>query len=234
MKFLLTNDDGVQSPGLATLQRSLSELGETVVVAPHEHLSGCSHRVSTHRPLQLTEVGDGWHALDGTPADCTRLGLFHVAPDVDWVISGINEGANLGVDVHMSGTVAAVREAVLLGKPGIAFSQFQRNDGPINWSLSETMVGRMVERLRKRPLKPGTFWNVNFPDVEDVRDVPEIIECPLEPSHLPLHYEIIDGRFHYCGLYHNRPRTPGSDVDICFSGHISVTQVPAMSLDSVS
>ena len=108
MKFLLTNDDGIDAPGLDVLRRAAESLGECVTVAPHEHLSGCSHRVNTHRPLWAEEVGPGRYSLDGSPADCARIGLLHLATDADWVLSGVNDGGNLGVDVHMSGTVAAV------------------------------------------------------------------------------------------------------------------------------
>ena len=92
MKFLLTNDDGIKAPGLAMLAQALSGLGKVVVVAPTDPLSGCSHQVITQRPLQVTEIAAGWHAVDGTPADCIRLGLLHLAPDVDWVMAGINDG----------------------------------------------------------------------------------------------------------------------------------------------
>ncbi len=83
MIFLVTNDDGIEAPGLAMLAQALSGLGQVVVVAPIDPLSGCSHQVSTQRPLQVTEIAAGWHAVDGTPADCIRLGLLHLAPDAD-------------------------------------------------------------------------------------------------------------------------------------------------------
>ncbi|MBC7817459.1 MAG: 5'/3'-nucleotidase SurE, partial [Planctomycetaceae bacterium] len=122
MKFLLTNDDGIDAPGLRLLAEIAREFGEVIVVAPDGVRSGCGHQVTNDRPLALTNVRPGEFACDGTPADCARLGLKHIAADVDWVLSGVNDGGNLGIDVYMSGTVAAVREAVLLGKPGIALS----------------------------------------------------------------------------------------------------------------
>ena len=225
MKFLLTNDDGIKAPGLAMLAQALSGLGKVVVVAPTDPLSGCSHQVSTDRPLQVTEIAAGWHAVDGTPADCIRLGLLHLAPDADWVMAGINDGGNLGVDVYMSGTVAAVREAALFGKPGIAFSQYRRTREPAAWSATVPMVKRVVERLREPPLEPGAFWNVNFPDPETRDETPEIVICPLDFSHLPVRYEIQSGRFHYRGIYQERANKQGADVNVCFSGRIAVTQV---------
>jgi len=225
MKFLVTNDDGIEAPGLAMLEQALSELGKVVVVAPHIPLSGCSHQVSTHRSLQVTEIAAGWHAVDGMPADCIRLGLLHLAPDADWVMAGINDGGNLGVDVYMSGTVAAAREAALFGKPAVAFSQYRRKRESLDWSAVIPMVLRVVEQLRQRPLKSGAFWNVNLPDLDKKDVLPEIVICPLDSSHLPVRYEIQKGRFHYHGIYQERARKQGADVDVCFSGRIALTQV---------
>ncbi len=225
MRFLLSNDDGIAAPGLAMLDQAMSGLGEVVVVAPVDPLSGCSHQVSTDHPLQVTQVAAGQHAVDGTPADCIRLGLLHLAPDADWVMAGINDGGNLGVDVYMSGTVAAAREAALFGKPAIAFSQYRREGRPVDWLTVVPMVKRVVEELRQRPLECGAFWNVNLPDLDNEDESPEIVICPLDSSHLPFRYEIQGGRFHYRGIYHQRARKEGTDVDVCFSGHIAVTQV---------
>ena len=225
MKFLVTNDDGIEAPGLAMLEQALSGLGKVVVVAPHNPLSGCSHQVSTNRPLQVTEIAAGWHAVDGMPADCIRLGLLHLAPDADWVMAGVNDGANLGVDVYMSGTVAAAREAALFGKPGIAYSQYRRTREPVAWSATVPMVKRVVERLQELPLEPGAFWNVNFPDPHTRDETPDIVFCPLDSSHLPVRYEIQNGRFYYRGVYQERPHKQGADVDVCFSGQIAVTQI---------
>src|SRR5262249_2772233 len=122
MKLLLTNDDGIDAPGLRALFDAAVLLGEPVVVAPVEAHSGCSHRVTPHAPLRVSLRPPGRSAIDGTPADCVRVALHDVAPDAVWVLAGINQGGNLGADVHHSGTVAAVREAVLHGYRGIALS----------------------------------------------------------------------------------------------------------------
>src|SRR5438552_11865483 len=107
MKFLLTNDDGIAAAGLDALSRAVATLGETIWVAPHAHLSGCSHRVTTEQPLRAKQTAPGRWAIEGTPADCVRVGLAHLASQADWVLSGVNHGGNLGADVHISGTVAA-------------------------------------------------------------------------------------------------------------------------------
>lgn len=225
MKFLLTNDDGIDAPGLAALAEALVGLGQRVIVAPHQHLSGCSHQATTHRPLELTELAADRHMLDGTPVDCTRVALAHLAPDIDWVISGINAGGNLGADVYLSGTVAAVREAALLGKPGIALSQYVHRRWPIDWAPSVRLAMAALQELLARPHEPGAFWNVNLPEV-DVADEPvALVDCPLDPNPLPVAFHHEEGRLHYRGKYQDRARTPGGDVDVCFSGRIAITRL---------
>ena len=225
MQFLITNDDGIDAPGIAALAGVVSHIGTAVVLAPHEHLSGCGHRVNTHCPLTVAEAGPGRYSVDGTPADCTRLGLLHVAPETDWVLSGINEGGNLGCDIYISGTVAAIREAALWGKPGIALSQYRSSREPCDWAMSAAMVRHVLGVLLTRPLQPGAFWNVNLPDLRGGAAIPEIAYCPLELSPLAVRYELRDNQYHFVARYQDRGRTPGSDVDHCFAGRIAVTQV---------
>src|SRR5215831_18514476 len=109
MRLLLTNDDGIDAPGLQALRTAAILLGDPVIVAPVEGLSGCSHRITTHRPMRVEERGLGRFAVEGTTADCVRVGLNGITPDAAWVLSGINAGVNLCADVWHSGTVAAVR-----------------------------------------------------------------------------------------------------------------------------
>src|SRR5262245_38460098 len=110
MKLLLTNDDGIDAPGIQALVQAAQALGEPVVVAPMQAHSGCSHRVTTEEPIRVQQRSPSSYAVEGTPADCVRLALHSIAPETTWVLSGINAGGNLGADVHISGTVAAVRE----------------------------------------------------------------------------------------------------------------------------
>src|SRR5437764_14701467 len=125
MKLLLTNDDGIDAPGLAALLAAARPLGEPVLVAPLAAHSGCSHRVTTDGPIRVEHRPAGF-AVEGTPADCVRVALHDIVRDAAWVLSGINAGGNLGADVYISGTVAAVREAVLHGYPGVAVSQYRK------------------------------------------------------------------------------------------------------------
>ncbi len=223
--FLLTNDDGVDHPGLAALEQAMSRHGTLSVVAPHEAHSGCSHQVTVHRPLQLNEAGPNRHALDGTPADCTRVGLTHVVPECEWVIAGINEGGNLGADVYVSGTVAAVREAVLLGRRGIAFSHYRRQKSSIDWQQAARWCEQIARTLLKRSCPLGAFWNVNLPHLDRVDKLPEVVFCPLDPNPLPVLFRTEAGKLIYHARYQDRQRTEGCDIDICFSGRIAATLI---------
>lgn len=224
MNFLLTNDDGIDAPGLAALRDACASRGTSVVVAPDRHLSGCSHQATTARGLLLEKVADDRYALDGSPVDCTRLGLYQVAPATTWILSGINEGGNLGADVFLSGTVAAAREACLLGKPAIAISQYVRRR-PVNWQLAGRLTRHVLELLLDRPPEPGSFWNVNLPHLDDLSCVPECLFCPIDPHPLPLDYELRDGKLHYRARYQDRQRAAGHDVELCFAGNITISQV---------
>ena len=223
VRFLLTNDDGAHAEGLQALRRAVANLGPALTIAPHEHVSGCSHQATTHRPLELTELDQRWFMLDGSPVDCTRVGLCELAPDVEWVISGINEGGNLGVDVYLSGTVAAAREACLMGRQAIASSQYHRR-GPIDWATTEGYAAAVLPVLISRPLPPGRFWNVNLPHT-DGPDMPEHVYSGLDLHALPVRYEKLNGRLQYVGSYHERKRSAGSDVEVCFGGRISITEI---------
>ena len=147
MKFLLTNDDGIDAPGLEALVSAARTLGEPVVVAPAGPQSGVSHAVTWHGGVRIEPRGDERYAIHGTPADCTRLGLLRVVPDAKWVLSGINHGANLGADMYYSGTVAAVREAVLHGWPGIAVSHYRKSGVEFDWARAVKWVTPILTEI---------------------------------------------------------------------------------------
>ena len=122
-RILLANDDGIQAPGLRALAQSLAALGEVWVVAPDRERSATSHSISLNQPLRLRQVGEREFSVDGTPTDCVYLGLHHVLPaPADIVVSGINDGPNLGNDVLYSGTVSAAMEGALFGYSALAVS----------------------------------------------------------------------------------------------------------------
>ncbi len=224
---LLTNDDGIDAPGLAALAVAASSLdGDVVVVAPSECHSGGGHRVTTHRPVAVREVGPRRFAIDGTPADCTRLALASIVPGADIVLSGINAGGNLGVDVHHSGTVAAAREAALHGRRAVAASQYRGRSMAIDWDRAAVWLVRALERIAMEPCGPGEFWNVNFPDLPaDIPwSQPRLIVCPVDPSPFALGFRETPEGWHWSADYHARPRVAGHDIAICFGGDISLSR----------
>ncbi len=225
MKLLLTNDDGIDAPGIAALAEACADFGPHITIAPAEHQSGCSHMATTSRGLVLSEHGENRYAVDGSPVDCTRIGLYRLFPGVQWVLSGINEGGNLGADVFLSGTVAAAREACLLGKPAIAISQYMKRR-PADWKRAARWTRHVLQMLFARPPEPGTFWNVNLPDPDaPADDVPECVFCDIDPHPLPVAYEIRDGKLHYKARYQDRRRDTGRDVEQCFAGRVTISPV---------
>jgi len=142
------------------------------------------------------------------------------------VLSGINDGGNLGADVYYSGTVAAIREAVLHGWPGIAFSQYRRRDLDTDWPRATRWTARVLAELLPRPVESGLFYNVNLPNLAPSDPEPEVVFCPLDPHPLPLSYRHEQDDHHfYDGDYQSRQRKPGADVAVCFGGRISVTAI---------
>jgi 5'-nucleotidase len=225
--ILLTNDDGWNAPGLEALRHAARGLGDCRVIAPEEPQSGCGHRATTHGPIRFTRPAAEHIAVAGTPVDCVRLALHHFAPETAWIFSGINPGGNLGTDIHHSGTVAAVREGVIRGVPGIALSHYIARGRAINWPRTARWARETLISLMARPLPPGMFWNVNFPHPGPDDPDPEVVFCPLDPSPLPLSYYFEDGQAVYNAVYQSRARRPGHDVDVCLSGQIAVTAIPA-------
>lgn len=226
MNLLVTNDDGIEAAGLEALLTAACTLGDPVVVAPATPQSGVSHAVTWHEGVRIEPRGDKRFAIHGTPADCIRLGLLRVVPDAKWVLSGINHGANLGADVHYSGTVAAVREAVLHGWPGVAVSYYRKAGVEFDWSRATRWIVPILRDLVVRPIVPGLFYNVNLPNLPPGAEHPEVVWCPLDPNPLPLNYRHEEeSGLYYAGDYRLRPQTPGADVEVCFGGRIAVTEV---------
>ena len=168
MRILLTNDDGIHAPGLWALFDAFAAHGEVTVVAPDRERSAVGHGITLHSPLRSSEVhvngGRRGIAVNGKPADCVKLALHELMEQPpDLVVSGINPGANVGINLNYSGTVAAAKEAALYGIPSLAAS--------IAGGPSDRMaeVGRFAYRVARelldKPLPMGTFLNLNFPDL---------------------------------------------------------------------
>jgi 5'-nucleotidase len=223
--LVLTNDDGIDAPGLEALRRAAEGLGAVRVVAPSEAWSSMGHAVTGGLPIRVDRREGGRIAVAGSPADCVRLALHHLAPGPSWVLSGINRGGNLGADVHHSGTVAAAREAVLHGVPAIALSHYVRRDRPIDWDRASRFARRALGLLMSRPHLPGTLWNVNLPHPDPEEPDPDLVFCPVDPSPLPLGFSVIGDQATYDGDYHDRARVPGADVEICFGGRVAISRI---------
>lgn len=168
--LLLTNDDGINSPGLHSLYNALSKKWTTYIVAPEWERSASSHSVTLHRPLRVRKVKNMVYSVDGTPSDCVHLavnGLLRKKPEI--VISGINLGENLGDDITYSGTVSAAFEGTLLGIPSIAISIEGRKR--FCFESAVIIAERIVSIVLENGLPQDTFLNVNVPNVSDMREI---------------------------------------------------------------
>ena len=163
----MTNDDGIEAPGIRTLAERLREVGEVTVVAPAREMSAVSHALTIHEPLRFEHVGPRTFRVEGTPADCVNLAvvkLFPKPPDV--VVSGINRGANVGDDIAYSGTVAGAREAAMLGVPSMAVSLASKDPGA-DYSHAAAFAAQLLPVLAtKKEWSRRTFLNVNVPDAK--------------------------------------------------------------------
>ncbi|HAT7072439.1 TPA: 5'/3'-nucleotidase SurE [Legionella pneumophila] len=164
MKILVSNDDGVLAPGIKILVNELSTLGEVKVVAPDRNRSGASNSLTLTQPLRVKQLDNGYYSVDGTPTDCVHLALTgFLEPIADIVVSGINEGANLGDDVLYSGTVAAAMEGRYLGLPAIAISMV--GDNIQHYETAAIIAKQLVIKLSANKLPSQTILNVNVPDL---------------------------------------------------------------------
>ena len=252
-RLVLSNDDGVHADGLATLHKLLAPQANCLIVAPSGPQSGVGHAVTTKRPMALEEISPGRFGLDGTPADCARVALGGRAgfarkilgdgPTESglpgetatsraggarelWLVAGINHGANLGMDVYISGTAAAAREATILGFPAIAISQYVGKHRKPDWEATALRAAQALEVLFMRRPRAGTFWNVNLPHPVDESTEHDIVFCPLDPSPHAFQYENRGGELHWISDFHNRPRLDGHDIATCMGGQIAISELP--------
>jgi 5'-nucleotidase len=165
MIILISNDDGIHSPGLKALYDSLTSLGEIYVIAPDRNRSATSHSVTLYSPLRVKEVLDHWYMVDGTPSDCINLGVNGILKDKkpDLVAVGINEGGNLGDDITYSGTVMAAVEGALLGIPSIAVSLVTRNN--FQFRIAASFSQKLCQYIIRKRLPSNTVLNVNVPNI---------------------------------------------------------------------
>lgn len=237
---MLTNDDGIDAPGIAMLEQVLRAIrpdAELLVVAPDGPRSGIGHALAhTGDHISIEERGPDRLSVGGTPADCARLALARGGPlwpaaeaaqprPVDWLIAGINHGANLGTDTFVSGTAAAAREAALQGTAAIAISQYQAKHRHIDWDATAARARTVLDHLLDRPPSVPAYWNVNLPHPADEAVDTGWATCPVDPSPLPVEFEANARGYLNRADYHGRARQAGADVDVCLGGRIAVSEV---------
>ncbi len=226
MLILVSNDDGYFAPGLAALVDALRPLAELIVVAPETNRSGSSNSLTLDRPLSVRTAANGFLYVNGTPSDCVHValtGLLDRRPDL--VVSGINDGQNMGGDTLYSGTVAAATEAYLFGIPSIAFSQVSK--GWTHLDAAAVLARRFVERFIEQPLPGQTLLNVNIPNLPLSELKPPRVtrlgrRHPSEPvvrSSTPYG----DPVYWIGPVGKAADATPGTDFHACADGAVSVT-----------
>ena len=195
--------------------------------------------------MSVDRVGEDAWSASGTPVDCVRFALANLCPDVDLVFSGINAGANLGTDLLVSGTFAAAREAHVRGVAAIAISHYRRPDIPHSWDHAPIWLADIIRDLISQPTTDRhALWNINLPAISPTQR-PDAVFCPVDRTPIPLAYlpaeseaamaiagptpterpEFKNDRFRVTSDFHNRPRSAGSDVDVCFGGRISISRL---------
>lgn len=160
--ILLTNDDGIDAPGLRALERSMAPLGRVCTAAPMVEQSASSRRITLRRPIRYEPAGDGRFGIDGTPCDCVMMAITLLLPERPaLVVSGINKGPNLGENIYYSGTVAAAAEGAKYGIPSMAVSVDQRVE--VDYGASARVAALLASTVLGGGLAPGTALNVNVP-----------------------------------------------------------------------
>ena len=187
-RILLTNDDGIDAPGLAAMHKALSRVGRVTVAAPATNQSGTGHGLTTGQdPILVTtwtdDGGSVWHSITARPATCVSLALENLLSDTpDIVVSGSNHGENLGLVTYYSGTVGAAREAAFKGIPSIAVSV--QDGSPMDFEAAAEFTAHLVEKYLKEKLPPQTFININYPALpkDQIKGV-RIGSLSLAPPH---------------------------------------------------
>ena len=237
MNIVLTNDDGFDSAGLLAAFEAVSSFGTVHVVAPKDERSACSHTITIRSPITVERISREpfgvVYAVDGTPADCVRLAFASlIDKPIDLLVSGINQGANAGVDTFYSGTIAAAREAAILGVRAIAVSQALRPEVAIDWPAATRVTASLLKQLHDEPLPGPGFWSVNYPAPIPTNPQEHIHRVPIAVHPMPMSFDRTErdnGRvlqFDYGVSYWLRDVTEPSDYSVIRDGGIAGTQIP--------
>jgi len=224
-RILITNDDGIHSDGLVTLERALREVGDVYVVAPASEMSGASHSLTLARPLRIRQIDSRHWTVDGTPTDCVTLALHKILEEDELphvCVSGINHGGNLGDDATYSGTVAGALEATILGVPGLAVSLVARENFDFTEAARFAVLG--AKKILSEGLPEGTLLNMNVPqgDINGVKVTRQGIK-----NARPVITEHIDPRgkpYFWIGEQYFRSNAEdGTDYRAIEDGYVSIT-----------
>lgn len=222
MRILLTNDDGIHAPGLASLEKIARTISDDIwIVAPETDQSGLAHSLTLSEPLRLREINEKHFALRGTPTDCVIMAVRNLMKDnpPDLILSGVNSGPNAGDDVTYSGTVAGAIEGTLLGIRSIAMSQhynFENQGRVVPWEVCETHGPELLKKLVKIDIPPGRLLNINFPNCRPDEVKGTVVTRQGQLSHALQIEERHDGRgFPYYWLKFGKRAIPEQiDTDI--------------------
>lgn len=228
LNILITNDDGIEAPGILALAEALRPLGTVTVAAPRDQKSGASHSVTSDRPISVHESerqGQRWIAIDAMPATCVRLAVEELLPvRPDLVVSGINRGENLGTVTFYSATVGAAREAAFLGLPSIAVNQVSANGA--SYETAGALAAEIVRALGRAGIARGTFLNINVPplpreSLRGIRVTRQDVRAPLDFFKKTVGP---DGTVQYTPRWeHLEPGAPDTDIWAVRNGYVSVT-----------
>ncbi len=229
--ILITNDDGVHANGLKILQKALSALGRVIIVAPHHERSGTSQALTVDAPLRIKELEKDFYSVSGYPADCVCAAMYGILPRrPDLTVSGINKGANMGIDVYYSGTVAGIRQSVMDGTKGFAISLvIDTNKTTFYWQDAADYAKIVAEKILTKGYKQNGFLNINYPNIpkEDVQGT-KITKTGDRRYANGLKWDKDLKGQSYCWLwgdYNNFTPIEGTDCQAVSDGYISVTPI---------
>jgi len=238
MNVLITNDDGLDAPGLRAAYEAVREFGRVHVVAPKSERSACSHMITLRHPITVEKLTHAHYgtafAVDGTPADCVRLAVAELITEpIDLLLSGINRGANSGVDVYYSGTVAGAREGAILGLKSVAASQAIHNDRGVDWAAATKTVHEVITGIILSETLPAPgFWSLNLPQPIPEEGLDALRRVPVAIDATPLDFERTvreDGKtteFGYGSPYWGRDVQSPTDYSTIRDGLIALTTIP--------
>ncbi len=238
MKLLLSNDDGIYADGLKALHAQFTHRWSTIVVAPDRERSAISHAITLAKPIRSHKIawlnGDAAYAVSGTPADCIKLAMMELLTErPDLMISGINPGANTGINVNYSGTLAAAREATLYGIPALAISIMGKQ--PRFYDQTAQFVEDLAHTIVSQGLAAGTFLNVNVPDLpmdrikgvqisrQNIQPLKEQMERRVDPRQRPYFWHVVQPG--------GMPAESDSDVAAISADFISITPIKCDATD---